>query len=228
MSTTRRHEALRRKGERRKADILRASRRIFLEKGYEGTSVQDILDALGCSKGGFYHHFDSKVSVLAEIAAVHARESRGEYVQGAYASPVVAIGALLRRAAFLRQEDLALLRAVRELEGKSDGAILRDALVRASAAAFFQDFTDAALALTRAGLAGFPGEDALMLAFETFLHGGFLLMREAAGDSGGPGRAVSLLGALRRQVESALRLPPGSVEVIGAQELAALAAAVAR
>ena len=57
-----------RKGEIKRAGILDAAERLFLEKGYEGTSVQDILDALGMSKGGFYHYFDSKEAVLRAVS----------------------------------------------------------------------------------------------------------------------------------------------------------------
>ena len=55
------------KGELRREAILRTAERLFFEKGYEETSIQDILDELSISKGGFYHHFDSKISLLSEI-----------------------------------------------------------------------------------------------------------------------------------------------------------------
>ena len=40
--------------------ILDVSIRLFAEKGYERTTIQDITDALGMSKGAIYHHFKSK------------------------------------------------------------------------------------------------------------------------------------------------------------------------
>ena len=41
--------------------ILEVSLRLFLEKGYEYTSIRDIIDGLGnLSKGAIYHHFKSK------------------------------------------------------------------------------------------------------------------------------------------------------------------------
>ena len=49
-----------RKGELRRAEILRVAEDLFYEKGYESTTLSDILHALGLSKGGFYHHFESK------------------------------------------------------------------------------------------------------------------------------------------------------------------------
>ena len=55
------------KGDDRKQMILETAERLFYEKGYEATSVQDILDALKLSKGGFYHHFESKLSLLEAI-----------------------------------------------------------------------------------------------------------------------------------------------------------------
>ena len=55
------------KGDLKRGQILDAAERLFFEHGYDRTSVQDILDALGLSKGGFYHYFDTKASVLREI-----------------------------------------------------------------------------------------------------------------------------------------------------------------
>ncbi|KUO76072.1 MAG: hypothetical protein APF77_00400 [Clostridia bacterium BRH_c25] len=50
----------------KKDELVEIAEKLFLEKGYEETSVDDILDASGLSKGGFYHYFKSKDEVLAE------------------------------------------------------------------------------------------------------------------------------------------------------------------
>ena len=47
--------------------IIVTAARLFVEKGYEQTSVQDILDATGLSKGGLYHHFKSKEQILDPV-----------------------------------------------------------------------------------------------------------------------------------------------------------------
>ena len=48
--------------------ILDVSLRLFLEKGYEYTSIQDIIDNLGgMSKGAIYHHFKSKEDILMAV-----------------------------------------------------------------------------------------------------------------------------------------------------------------
>ena len=40
--------------------ILTTASKLFLEKGYEKTSLQDIIRETGLSKGAIYHHFSSK------------------------------------------------------------------------------------------------------------------------------------------------------------------------
>ena len=60
------------KGDARRGELLAASEKLFYTKGYENTSVQDILDALELSKGGFYHYFVSKEAVLQEICEQRA------------------------------------------------------------------------------------------------------------------------------------------------------------
>jgi len=45
-------------------NLLQAALRLFGERGYHATSLQDVIDAAGCSKGAFYHYFDSKEDLL--------------------------------------------------------------------------------------------------------------------------------------------------------------------
>lgn len=48
--------------------ILDVAGRLFMEKGYERTSIQDIIDNLGgLSKGAIYHHFKSKEEILDAV-----------------------------------------------------------------------------------------------------------------------------------------------------------------
>ena len=64
-----------RKGDKRRADILQVAEEMFYLKGYEKTTVNDIIEALSLSKGGFYHHFDSKEALLQAICDRKAEES---------------------------------------------------------------------------------------------------------------------------------------------------------
>ena len=47
--------------------LLEAALRLFAEKGFEGTSVQDVVAAAGVTKGAMYHYFSSKEDLLYEI-----------------------------------------------------------------------------------------------------------------------------------------------------------------
>ena len=40
-----------------KGKIIDAAMKLFLEKGYENTTMQDIVEASGMSKGAIYHYF---------------------------------------------------------------------------------------------------------------------------------------------------------------------------
>jgi AcrR family transcriptional regulator len=55
------------KGETRRKEILLAARELFVRKGYEQTSVNDILNIVGIAKGTFYFYFTSKEEVLEAI-----------------------------------------------------------------------------------------------------------------------------------------------------------------
>ncbi len=51
----------------RKDEILNASEALFYQKGYNKTTINDILEALSISKGAFYHYFKSKEEVMDAI-----------------------------------------------------------------------------------------------------------------------------------------------------------------
>lgn len=56
--------------------ILDVASRLFLEKGYEHTSIQDIINNLGgLSKGAIYHHFKSKEDILIAVTDRMTMES---------------------------------------------------------------------------------------------------------------------------------------------------------
>ena len=61
------HEAARlRKGEATRERIIAAAAPIFNQHGYEGTSMQQLMEATGLEKGGIYRHFSSKEELAAE------------------------------------------------------------------------------------------------------------------------------------------------------------------
>jgi AcrR family transcriptional regulator len=53
----------------RRAELTRVAARLFAEKGYQGTSLADLADALGMQKPSLYHHIASKEDLLWEVAS---------------------------------------------------------------------------------------------------------------------------------------------------------------
>jgi len=54
------------KGEQTRREIVRKSAPFFNQKGYEGTSLSDLMEATGLQKGGIYRHFSSKEELATE------------------------------------------------------------------------------------------------------------------------------------------------------------------
>jgi AcrR family transcriptional regulator len=50
-----------------KERLLHVATRLFARHGFEGTSVQDIVDAAGVTKGAMYHYYGSKDDLLYEV-----------------------------------------------------------------------------------------------------------------------------------------------------------------
>ena len=67
------------KGEELKQQIIETAWGLFWEKGYEKTTVNDIIEAVGTSKGGFYYHFSAKEDLLNALYSVFDREYKKFY-----------------------------------------------------------------------------------------------------------------------------------------------------
>ena len=52
----------------RRSELTRQAARLFAEKGYHGTSIGDLAEAMGVQKGSLYAHIQSKADLLWEVA----------------------------------------------------------------------------------------------------------------------------------------------------------------
>src|SRR4051812_19845871 len=52
----------------RREELTRAAARLFAERGYQGTSLADLAEAVGVQKPSLYHHIDSKEDLLWDVA----------------------------------------------------------------------------------------------------------------------------------------------------------------
>jgi AcrR family transcriptional regulator len=55
------------KADERRTEILDAAQGLFMIRGYDATTVNELINAVGISKGAFYHHFSSKDDVLRAL-----------------------------------------------------------------------------------------------------------------------------------------------------------------
>ena len=51
-----------------KSKIVSAAWKLFYENGFENTTVDEIVELSGTSKGSFYHYFESKDSLIGSLA----------------------------------------------------------------------------------------------------------------------------------------------------------------
>ena len=125
------------KGEATRQEILNIAERLFCTKGYDETSVQDILDILHGSKGGFYHHFPSKGAVLETLCRDKAEKAcrQAEREVQFSTDTMQRINTVIRNMMPLRMEDISfmamLLPLLERPEGMSVRVVYQEALVQA-------------------------------------------------------------------------------------------------
>lgn len=62
------------KTDKTRAKIVQTAKQLFLDSGYSQTTTADIIDQSGISKGGLYHHFESKELLLKAVHQDIARD----------------------------------------------------------------------------------------------------------------------------------------------------------
>jgi len=92
-------------------EILRAAARLFQQQGYDATSMNDVAAALKLSKGGLYHHFQSKDEILFDLMN-HAMDITEERV----INPVKAVADPEERLRMLIRRHIAVVLSERDRE----------------------------------------------------------------------------------------------------------------
>ena len=67
--------------DQRIADILLRVRTAFIEKGFDGASMQDLARAAGISVGNFYRYFPSKSAIVEQLIACDLDEMQSEFAE---------------------------------------------------------------------------------------------------------------------------------------------------
>lgn len=66
--------------DRRQMDILEAVHSTFVEKGFDGASMQDLARAAGMSVGNFYRYFPSKAAIVEALIALDLAEMEADFL----------------------------------------------------------------------------------------------------------------------------------------------------
>ena len=83
------------KGERRKQELLQIAYRMFISRGYESTSVDEIIEEAGIAKGTFYYYYETKEQLLEEVIGMmidRETEAAGQVLKAEIPIPQKIVG----------------------------------------------------------------------------------------------------------------------------------------
>ncbi len=208
------------KGDLRKQAIVDTAETLFFEKGYVKTTIQDFLAALDCSKGSFYHHFESKLQVLTELCRQKAEKTFEKYKEEKFDDPLAQLNGLIYDAMPFRDGEEQTIALLLPLEGLSDGRMVMDAILDAQKELFFPEICRLLESLKAQGQVYYTHPMLPEILWDAYTAVYRRLMREAAAikNGGGTGGAVQLIEAERFLWERLLDAPFASMELIRADE----------
>ena len=217
------------KGDARRGQLIETAERLFYTNGYERTSVQDILDEMHFSKGGFYHHFDSKLSLLEAICETRAAETceaARAWLEKEGLSASEKLSGVFRASALWHNGSPGFVSLLIGVAYREDGALMRERMKSCQlngmqdivarllregrdAGEFYADDIEGTASLLLRLYMQFTDEIAYMLSRENDVS--------ALGE-----RMTRKLWLYRDAIERVLIAPTGSIVLFEAQDLLAL------
>ena len=201
MTTPGRHPHAPRRESRER--ILDAALDAIRAQGYAATSVDDLCDAAGLTKGSFFHHFRSKEDLAIAAAAHFARMAEGIFAAAPYRNKVDPLERLLGyvdfRIAILQGElpEFTCYFGTILQEAYRSHPAIREACNQHLAEHVAMIAKDVAAAKRRYAPRARWSAESLALHMQAVLQGAFVL----ATAKQGPEVAVECLSHLRRYVE---------------------------
>ena len=211
----------------RRAELIDTAQRLFLEKGYERTTINDVIAATQLSKGAFYHHFRAKEDLLAAIAERFARQAlaAAEAVQSERSlTALQRLNLLLAISREWKAENLPRLKAMFTVLLRPENAVLYHRITNAVLSAMEPTF---AAIIEDGQKEGVVDATDAQLAAEAILwmsESRRLLVAEAmaVAERGDVAAATKMIvdriRAEEAMVDRMLGLPPGSIEIVGSED----------
>ena len=218
------------KGDVRRGQLIDTAERLFYTKGYEKTSVQDILDELHFSKGGFYHHFDSKLSLLealCETRAAETCEQAKEWLSDAKCSAADKLNGIFHASTLWQNGNTGFVTLLIGVAYREDGALMRERM-KSCQLTGMQELVEQVVAegcqngeFWSTDIAG-TAEILLRLYTQFTDEVAFMLAGETQTDGLGE-KLTRKLWIYRNAIERILIAPLGSIMLFDAAELTSLA-----
>jgi AcrR family transcriptional regulator len=219
----------------RRAELIDCAQGLFLSKGYEKTTINDVIAATGLSKGAFYHHFSAKEDLLAAIAERFGQAATANLTRVRDEPDLNALQRLNRLLAMGREwklEHLHELQAMFQVLLRPENGVLYHRIVRAVFAALAPAITEIIAQGEREGVFD-PVDPEVAAETMLWLAEGrrpvVLEVLEAAAAGDVDGALAMIMRRVRAEeaiVDRILGLPAGSVAFVGeADELKQMLAA---
>jgi AcrR family transcriptional regulator len=116
------------KADERRTEILDAAQRLFMSRGYDATTVNDLITFVGISKGAFYHHFSSKDDVLHALVWRMAEQGLAAVLpllEREDLTPLEKLKAFFNEGQQYRKENFAALRSITKVLFREENLRLR-------------------------------------------------------------------------------------------------------
>ena len=159
-----------------KKRIFEAALTIFTEKGYAGTTMDDVISAAGVSKGSIYWHFSSKQDLFSELFEYFFEGIKESYTAAleSHAAPMEKIRLMIRETLTTVCAQIEVMRAFMEFFNIG----MKDAEFRSKFTRFYVDMTSILAEVIDEGIRGgdFAAGDSYKKALAIFsLIDGFFL-----------------------------------------------------
>lgn len=191
----------------RRREILAAAYALFVRDGYDATTVSAILEAVGLSKGAFYHHFESKEEVMQALARQFAEQARATLeplLERPGLSPVEKLNLLFSAGTQFKKEHASIGRAMADIYARDENLRLRQRIVAESIAVIGPLYVRILDEGKRDGSFDLehPAETArLVMHLGTLLHDVYAeAIKQAA--TGTPGALADMVALVRRHVDA--------------------------
>jgi TetR/AcrR family transcriptional regulator, transcriptional repressor for nem operon len=192
-----------------KTRILNAAIDVIRTKGYSATRIEDICEAAGLTKGGFFHHFDTKEDLAIAAAEYWSERTSAFFASAPYHDPADPVDRILAyvdfRKALLKGElsEFTCLVGTMTQEVYDTHPAIREACERSIAGHAATLVPDIRAAIEETGIKPDWTAESLALYTQATIQGAFILAKAKHGVQA----AADAMDHLRRYVELLFRQP---------------------